>query len=277
MSEWAFLNSVLNYEFARTALAATVLVGLICGILSPAVVLKNKSYVADTLSHLVFPGVIAGYFCAQFLGWPLWICLFVGAAVSGLLGHALSEFILKKLKVPPDSAAVVTLTGFFGAGVIAVSRQKGTRIDLDRVLFGDVLTLEWADAGVLLTVLLIVFVSVYLIKNHWNAWLSDEEFAKIAGFKINLINRLFPILMTLTVLTGMFAVGGLMISALLVLPAVLVQPRRAFDLRVIFVSLLVCVGGVALAFQFDWPLGSAIVVLGFCLVLVKGIAVSLKP
>ena len=269
LTSWPVLGNFIDFEFARIALVSTILVCAICGFLSPIIVLKQRSYVGDTLAHLVFPGVIAGYFAAQALGLPLWGSLLVGAAVTGFLGNLIVDFLQRRLHLPPDAAAVVTLTGFFGAGVVAVSRLRGTRIDLDRILFGDVLTLAWSDAGVLLGVLVFVAVALLSLKRHWDAWLSDPEFAEIAGFRVKLLERLFPVLVTFVVLTGMFAVGGLMISALLALPSVLWRPRSVVSLPAVASSVGIGLLGIVLAFQFDWPVGSTIVVVGFLLVLVK--------
>lgn len=276
LSEVSLVRNLIEFEFAQIALLCTFFVSVLCGFLSPVVVLKNRSYIGDTLAHLVFPGVICGFFVSEVLGLPLWFSLFVGAATSGLIGTLVSDFILKVLHLPQDSAAVVTLTGFFGAGVIAVSRFRGTRIDLDRYLFGDVLTLEWSDAAILGIVCFGVGVSLVALRKHWDCWLSDPEFAEIAGFKVKLVGRLFPVLVTLAVLTGMFAVGGLMMSALLTLPAVLRRPHSVISVPAIASSIGIGLAGLLLAFQFDWPVGSAIVVFGFLLVLMKALVLKAK-
>lgn len=270
------LSAFFEAEFARISLLCTVLVGGLCGFLSPTIVLKQRAYVGDTLAHLVFPGLVAGYFTATFLSAPLWLALMTGAVVTGLFGSVLVEKIERILLLPPDSAAVVTLTGFFAAGVVAVSKMRGTRIDLERFLFGDVLTLSVFDALVLGTVLFVVALVLLLLRDDWDAWLSDAEFALVMGFRVKLIERLFPVLVTAAVLTGLFAVGGLMMSALLALPAVLIPPKSSVSLRTIVLSGVLAVSGLALAFVVDWPVGSSIVLLGFILVLIKAVVVSVR-
>jgi ABC-type Mn2+/Zn2+ transport system permease subunit len=268
------LSAFFEAEFARISLLCTVLVGALCGFLSPTIVLKQRAYVGDTLAHLVFPGLVTGYFAATFFSAPLWLALMTGAVVTGLFGSILVEKIERTLLLPPDSAAVVTLTGFFAAGVVAVSKMRGTRIDLERFLFGDVLTLSVFDTAVLGAVLLAVAIVLLLLRADWDAWLSDSEFALVMGFRVKLIERIFPVLVTAAVLTGLFAVGGLMMSALLALPAVLVPPKSSFSLRTIILSIILSVAGLAIAFVVDWPVGSSIVLLGFILVLTKAVVIS---
>lgn len=272
LGDGSVLRTFADFEFARVALASTLVVSAICGLLSPMIVMKQRSYIGDTLAHLVFPGVIGGYFTAAALGLPLWASLLVGAAITGFFGNITVTMLQRVLRIPPDAAAVVTLTGFFGVGVVTVSRLKGTRIDLDRILFGDVLTLTWGDVAVLGSVLAVVLGMLSGLRRHWDAWLSDPEFAEIAGFRVRLIELAFPVLVTFAVLTGMFAVGGLMISALLALPAVLFRPRSVLSWPALGASLVLGLTGLLVAFQFDWPVGSTIVVAGFVIVLTKAVA-----
>jgi ABC-type Mn2+/Zn2+ transport system permease subunit len=272
----SYLLQIFQYSFAQIALVATILITLMCGILSPVVVLKQRAYLGDTLSHLVFPGVIIGILFAKYTTFPFWACIFTGATVTAMLGAFISEWILKILKIPPDASAVICLTSFFAIGIIAVSSNRETRIDPESILFGDVLTLSWRDVSVLAGTLILVMVSILSLQKHWDAWLSDPEFAEIAGFKVKTLEKLFPILMTFAILSGIFAVGGLMISALLTIPTIIYQPRSVFSPIVVLLSLVGGLLGFLLAFSFNWPVGPSIVLVGFVSILVKTLAVRLQ-
>ncbi len=265
--------SYFTMEFGQIALVGTLLVALLSGLLSPSVVLKEKSYVGDLLAHYVFPGVVAGYFVAGFFSIPMLPALFVGAALSGYLGTFVVEFLVKSLRVPNDAASVVTLTGFFGLGVVAVSKLKGTRVDLHAFLFGNILALTWVDVILLGLVALVTACLLFFMRSDWEAWICDPEFARLAGFRVNVLERFFPVLLTLAVLVSLFSVGALMVSALLTLPAVLVSSRRVVSPKSILLSLGIGVLGLLGALAFDWPVGSAIVTLGLFLVLGKAVVV----
>ena len=89
--EFSMWTAFFEAEFAQLALACTLLVGALCGILSPTIVLKQKAYIGDTLAHLVFPGIVVGYFASMALSLPLWWSLMLGAAITGLIGSYLVE------------------------------------------------------------------------------------------------------------------------------------------------------------------------------------------
>lgn len=267
---------LLHFQFAQIALAATVLITIICGLLSPIVVLKQRSYLGDALSHLVFPGVIAGMLVAETTHMPVWFCIFFGAVITALIGTFLSEWILKNLKIPPDSSAIICLSAFFALGIIVISSNKNIRISPENILFGDVLTLNMIDLEILGAVFALICLSILLFRKHWDAWLADPEFAEIAGFKVKALDRLFPILLTLSILSGLFAVGGLMISALITIPAILYQPKSVFSPFVILNSLACGLIGILSAFCFNWPVGPTIVLVGFGFIVLKLLYVKIS-
>ena len=96
LQDFTLLLQTFQYSFAQIALVATILITLMCGILSPVVVLKQRSYLGDTLSHLVSPGVIIGIMLAKYTEFPFWGCILMGAIATALLGTFISEWILKR-------------------------------------------------------------------------------------------------------------------------------------------------------------------------------------
>ena len=261
----------LQYEFFQIAFCSVFLVSMLTGLMSPAVVLKQRSYIGDTIAHLVFPGVVCGYLAQAYFALPLWICLGIGAGVSALAGTLLVSFLERKLAIPADSAAVVVLTMFLGIGVTLLSKNPRAGVDTHRFLFGDVLSQSWGDVGVIAAVLVVVFSFLNFYRRDWNAWAADPEFAAIAGFRVPLLEKLFPVFLTMVVLAGIFSVGGLLMSLLLTFPAVLVAPRTLVSLQTVAVSCAVGLGGFFLSVVFDLPVGSAIVVLGGLLVVGKAL------
>jgi ABC-type Mn2+/Zn2+ transport system permease subunit len=263
---------VFSLTFVQIAFLATVCVALTCGFLSPVVVLRQRAYLSETLSHLVFPGVVAGVWAAGFFEVSLWWGVWIGAAVTALLGFWSSERITSRLKIPADAGAIVVLTAFFALGVILLSQWRSSRFSLDNLLFGDVLILSWVDVGVLAAVAMASGAFVFGLKKHWNAWLTDVDFAQLMGFRVRLVGFVFPILLTAAVLSGLFAMGGLMMAALLTLPTVLTEPKTVGSWQTLVASLVLCLGGFFLAFFLNWPVGPTIVLLGFFGVLVRSYA-----
>jgi ABC-type Mn2+/Zn2+ transport system permease subunit len=267
------IELLVNQEFARIALVAILLVSLSCGALSPLVVLKQRSFWGDALSHLIFPGVLLGILMSQWAGLPLWVCLLAGATATALFGSFLLPKLERHLAIPSDSAGVVLLTIFFAIGMILSTKFSGVfssaGLDLHRFLFGDVLTLSWVDLVPFSVCTLSSLSCLFIWKADFDAWVADPEFAKLAGFNTRLVETLFPILMTLTVLCGILTVGSLMISALLTIPAVLTQPSTVVSKSSLAVSVAIGFVGCFLGFALDLPMGPSLVAVGGILVLLK--------
>lgn len=263
-TEFVLVRDLIELEFARIALVSALLVGAICGLLSPLVVYKQRSYIGDTLAHLVFPGVVVGLALADVFALSSWASMFIGAAITAVLGSFLSEKIHARSRFPHDSVAVTVLTGFFAIGILIFAANRGrlAAIDFEQILFGDILALSWNDAFGLLAVLLVVTLSLVYLRRDFECWVTDADFAEIAGYRTRQLEMLFPVLVTLTVLASMFAVGVLLVSSLLALPTLLVRPRTILSLRSIMSGIFVTFFGLAIAFQFDLPVGATIVAIG---------------
>lgn len=270
------LRDLWELEFARIALCAVVLVGALSGILSPLVVYKQRAYVGDTIAHLVFPGVVAGIFLSQVLNIPEAVAIVAGAAVTALLGTTLVETLVARKRLPHDAAAVIILTGFFGVGLLLLSglRTQLAAFSFEQILFGDVLLLGWADVGLLAVVFVFVTLCLVSLNRDFECWVTDPEFAEISGYRVRLVERLFPSLITVTVLSGMFAVGVLLMSSFLAAPAVLVRPQRLLSARTVLAGVALGCVGALLSFQFNWPVGATLVASAMFVVLVRFFASS---
>ncbi len=250
-------------------LVGICLITLISGLLSPIIVLKQRSYLIDTLAHLILPGVVVGILLSKYFLLPAWICMTSGAIVTAVCGAYLSEWFLKHLKIPPDASAILCLSAFLALGILILNFSGSVSIDPETLLFGDILTLTGRNVIVLVVVLVTVFMSIWFYRHHWNAWLSDPDFAKVAGFKTALLNKLFPVLVTLSVLAGFFAIGGLMIPALMTIPAIFSTPKNIFSLSTLTFSMTLGLFGFVFAIIFNMPVGPVIVFLGAFAVLGK--------
>lgn len=246
-----------------------VIICVLGGLLSPLVVLKQRAYLTDTIAHLVFPGIVIGILASRLYHLDNWFCIIAGASITAVIGTYVSEWFLEKLKIPPDSAAIVCLSAFFAIGVLMLLWTKQDPIEPEELLFGDVMSLTYNNLVLLTLVLLFNFVIIFSYRKHWDAWLTDAEFAQIAGFKIKTLNRLFPLLVTISVLAGFLAVGGLMIAALITMPAIICQSRRIISIPTIVFSFCLGIFGFIFAILIHLPVGPILVLLGFILIIAK--------
>ena len=257
------------WEMAGSGGLAVLLVCTLCGLLSPLVVLKSRSYLGDALAHMVFPGVVAGYLVSQTSDTPLWVGVVSGAGLAALAGAHLLEGLLRSPRVPSDAATVVCLGGFLAAGSLLASSAESISIDLEGILFGDLLALGPGDLWILAGAVALSGGLLWSLRQDWDAWVCDAEFALLAGYRTRLLARLFPLLLTTGILCGLFAVGSLMITALLAVPALLVRPPSVFSLPAVACSVSVGAAGFGLGLALNLPVGATIVALGAASVFVS--------
>ena len=263
-----------EYQFFFISLISIIFVAVMAGALSPIIVAKQRTYLSEALAHLVFPGVILAYGFSEKWGIPLWLGGLLGACVSAFIGTAVSDWIKNRLKVPPDASAMITLAAFLSLGIVIASTNKGAlSVDPERILFGDVLALGVSDTIFMGSLCVLVFGTLYFLRKDFEVWVVDPEFGQISGYRMKLVSRLFPILLTLVAVTGIFSVGGLIITSLLTFPSLALRPRHIISFKVIMISVLNGVTGLFLAFLFDWPVGPTIAILSLVVILLK----TIKP
>jgi manganese/iron transport system permease protein len=134
MENW--LQEPLTYEFMRNALSAGILAAILCPVVGSYLIVQRMALLGDVIAHAVLPGlVIAAFFR---------IDLLIGAMCSGLLSASVIAAIKSQTKVKVDSAMALTFSSFFGLGVLLISLLK-IKVDLDGLLFGDILSVSTKD------------------------------------------------------------------------------------------------------------------------------------
>lgn len=207
-------------DVVRTAVLGSVFLGISCGLLGSFIVVRRLSLFGDTLSHAVLPGVAIGFLVA---GYKSPVAIFVGATVAGLLGTALVGLIKKTTHIKEDSSLGMVLAGFYGIGIVLMNRIQslptGTQSGLDKFLFGQAAALSvqevWMIAGVAVAAVLLVtlFYRQFLVGSF------DAGFARALGLPSGLFHYALMMLLAFTVVVSLQAVGAVLVSAMLVIPA----------------------------------------------------------
>lgn len=215
---WRFLS--LRDAVVRTALLGSVFLGISCGLLGSFIVVRKLSLFGDTLSHAVLPGVAVGYLVA---GYKDPVAIFIGATVAGLLGTVMVNLVKKTTHIKEDSSLGMVLAGFYGIGIVLMNRiQKiptGTQSGLDKFLFGQAAALSpgevWMIAGVALAAifLVLIFYRQFLVGSF------DMGFARGLGLPAGLFHYILMMLLAFTVVVSLQAVGAVLVSAMLIIPA----------------------------------------------------------
>ncbi len=245
----------LQYGFIQKAFIGGSFVALTCAILGVFLVLKNMSLIGDGLSHVSFGAIALGLFMGVA---PFYIAIpFV--AISSILILKISE----KTKIYGDaSIGIVSAVGISG-GVILASLSGGFNVDLMSFLFGNILAISNSELILSIAISIIVLFAVYFLYFDLFSATFDEEYAKTTGIKTRLINYVLTVLTALTVVLSVKVVGVMLVSALLILPAVsALQIAGRFKNAIILAGLISVFSvllGISFSFFADKPTGAVIV------------------
>jgi manganese/iron transport system permease protein len=210
-----FLLAPLEYEFFVRALVASALVGVACAVVGAFVVLKGMSFVGDAVSHSAFPGVVLAYL----LGLPI----ILGGAVAAI-GTALGIGALtRRSGLRADAVIGVLFAGMFALGVALFSSIPNYVGDLFHFLFGDVLGISFADLisrAVLASLLLLI---VWVLWKELLFATFDPLGAGAAGLPVRRLDDLLLILIAVTIVVSLQAVGIVLVVAMITTPAATAQ------------------------------------------------------
>jgi manganese/iron transport system permease protein len=244
----------LNYEFMRHAIAIGLLVGILCPVVGSYLVVQRMALLGDVMAHCVLPGLSLFLF--------LGIEPLIGAFCSGLLSAFLIAWIRSQTRVKVDSAMAVIFSSFFALGITLISVLKN-KIDLDSLLFGDILAVTPQDIHRTLIVTLLILLVVRLSYKELLFYTFDRTGAKAIGLPVNGIHLGFMATITLTIIASMQAVGVVLVISILIGPALtaylLVKELHQMMLLGALIGAFASTAGVYLSYHWNLPSGPAIV------------------
>ena len=246
---------VLSYPFVTRALIVGVMVSLCASILGVILVLKRYSLIGHGLSEVGF----AALSVALALNLPpLYVSTPLVIAASFVI-----MFVSQRRRVGGDVAIGIAASAALAFGVLVTALTRGMNLDVCSYMFGSILAMTNED--VVLSVALSLFVTGLFILFYNRLFLItyNEDYARSLGINVTLYQFLISFLTALTVVLGMRMMGTLLISSLIILPAVtarrLVSSFRALVVTSACISLICFAAGLALSFVWNLPTGASIV------------------
>ena len=246
---------MFSYPFMQRALIAGVLVSLCAALLGVSLVLKRYSMIGDGLSHVSF-GALA---VAVALGFtPLWFSIPV---------VILAAFFLLRMANNPhwnsDAAIAVMSASALAIGIIVISRTTGMTTDVDNYMFGSVLAMRREDVALSVLLSVAVLVLFVLFYHKLFAVTFDESFSRATGLKVDRYNTLLAVLTALTIVLGMRMMGAMLISSLVIFPALtamrLFRSFRGVVVCAAVTSVLCFCAGLTASFVLSTPVGASVV------------------
>jgi manganese/zinc/iron transport system permease protein len=209
-----------DYTFQTVALGSALL-GLISGVLGSFAVLRRQSLLGDGVSHSALPGVVMAFVLSGSKNTEV---LLLGALISGLLATLFIVSIVRHTRVKFDSALALVMSVFFGLGLVLLTYvQKipnSNQAGLKRFIFGQASTLLQRDINLMVICGLILLALVLLFWKEFKLFTFDSDFAQSLGFSPKKLNLLLSFMIVLAIIIGLQTVGVILMSAMLITPAV---------------------------------------------------------
>lgn len=257
-------GEIIGYGFMQRALVAGTLIAALCAVLGVFLVLRRFSLIGDGLSHVTFGGVALALFLRVD---PVYTAV---AAIPVVLLSSLGILKLtEKARIYGDAAIGIVSSFGIACGILLAGAAGGVNVDLLSFLFGSILSISRDELLIAVALFGIVIATVVFFYNDLFAITFDEELARSSGIKTGRINGLLVLLTALTVVLAMKLVGIMLISALLIVPAVTaLQVARGFRSTILAAAgfaVLSVVAGIFLSFVMNLPTGGVIVMINIIL------------
>lgn len=254
MDPMTFLIEPFAHDFMQRALGMSLLVASVCAVLSCYLVLKGWSLMGDAISHAVLPGIVIAFV----LGIPL----AVGAFVAGLACALLTGYLKYNSRVKEDTVMGIVFSGMFGFGLVLFTKIE-TDQHLNHILFGNVLGVTVGDlietaiiaGGTLLVVL--------AKRRDLLLYCFDPNHARAIGLPVNFLHYGLLVLLSLTIVSSIKAVGIILVIAMLIAPGATAYILTDRFERMLLIAVAVACGssvlGTLISFHIDGATGACIV------------------
>ena len=249
------LREMFTYTFLVRAVVVGLLVSLCAALLGVSLVLKRYAMIGDGLSHVGF-GTLA---VATALGTaPLTVSIPVVVAAAFMLLR-----ISENSKIKGDAAIALISTSSLAIGVVVISLTTGMNTDVCNYMFGSILAMSRNDVRLSIALAVVVLALFVLFYNKIFAVTFDETFARATGTRAGLYNMLIAFLTAITIVLGMRMMGALLISSLIIFPALtamrVCKRFKTVTLCAAVISVLCFFVGVVISYIYALPTGASVV------------------
>jgi zinc transport system permease protein len=266
------LAEMFSYTFLVRAFIVGALVSVCSAILGVSLVLKRYSMIGDGLSHVGFGSLaIATALNAA----PLTVAIPIVIAAAFLLLRLTEKSLIKG-----DAAIAIISTSSLAVGVVIISQTTGMNTDVCNYLFGSILAMNKNDVYLSIALSITVIVLVIVFYHKLFAITFDETFARATGVKAGLYNMLIAFLTAVTIAMGMRMMGAMLISALIIFPALTsmraFKTFRSVTICSVCVSMLCFFTGIVISYEYATPTGASVVLVNILAFLLFWLVNSLK-
>ena len=240
----------LRYDFMVRALITAILSGVMLSVLGSFTINKNMGFMADAMAHATLPiiavGVFFGFSISE-LGAP------AAVIIALLLG-----FIIKNTNIGEDTSIGIIFSSFFALGFVLIS-VLDVSINLEDLLFGQILAVSSVDVAVIFTLFLIVLSILFIFFKQILFYSFDPIGAEVRNLNVTFLNYLFLIILSLSIVGSLQTVGIVLVLSMLLIPAGAAKlVSKTFTSSIRFSALfggVSSVSGLYFSYYFNLPSG----------------------
>ncbi len=249
------IQNIFAYDFMRNALFASLLVGVVCGLIGTLVVLNRIVFLGGGIAHAAYGGIGLAYYFGQD---PM-----LGAILFSILSALGMGAVHLRTKARSDTLIGVMWSIGMAIGIIFVSLTPGFKADLMSYLFGSLLAVSGGDLQLMTLVALMVIVFVVLFYRSLQAISFDETFSTVRNLPVSVLYLMMLVMIGLTVVMAMRVVGLIMVIAMLTIPPatanLFLKDMKGMMVLSIGLSWLFSGVGLVLSFALNLQAGSVII------------------
>jgi manganese/iron transport system permease protein len=206
-----WLIEPLTYSFMQRGFIAALIVGVLCSIVGCYVVLRSMAFLGDAVAHAILPGVAIAYL--------LQINLVVGALGAGILVALGIGFFSRQGTLKEDTAIGILFTAALAVGVALISTIRSYATDLTHIMFGNILGISASDLWMIGGVSTAILIAVFIFYRPFLVLSFDPILAVTLRLPVQLLRNLLLVLLALSIVVSIQAVGVALAAAMLVTPA----------------------------------------------------------
>lgn len=233
-----------NYTVQTVAIGSTLL-GMVCGLIGVFSVLKKESLIGDTVSHSALPGICFAYILT---GQKELTILLIGALISGLIATSIISYLYKTTNMNFNNLLALVLSTFFGFGIVLITYiQKlpgANKAGLNNFIFGQSAAILKKDIYLIMSLSMVVLIFLIIYWFKFKVVVFDKIYSTtIYGNKVKVYDFILSLLVVICIILGLEIVGVILMSSLIIVPAVSArQWTNNFNI-VIFLSMVI--GGIS--------------------------------
>lgn len=256
--------TMFQYSFIQRALIVGIIVSVCAALLGVCLVLKHYSMIGDGLSHVSFGALSIAV--AMGLS-PLWISIPVVIAASFFLLR-----IRESSRVRADALIAVVSSSSLAIGITVTALTTGINTDVSGYMFGSILVMTESDVIISIILGLIVILLFVICYNQIFAITFDESFARASGARVTMYQSLISVLTAVTIVLGMRMMGAMLISSLIIFPALIaMQIKKSFKGVIAVAAISAAINfalGLVISFIISSPTGATIVLVNLAAYLI---------